>query len=383
MADPTTEDTLELDPMDELKRRLAQIELMKQDSYMDPTLAAVSSLPPTPQGSKDMQQMLREKLVKSMAGQDQSLDMQRSLLAAKANAPVQADLSPTLNMIANYTGNKNFASNYKGPENQDVTSALGAYTKEQNTLTDQQQKILKDELSAKTQAGALSQAAKLAHEDRLERQDFRNHQITLANIQKNPLIAKRIQQYQNLDNQMNLIKDADYLTPQMIHDTQQLLLTNMGIGGQSTGAERYDRFIHNAGWKIEDVLQQLTGNPADINKNSKLVKLIRELGGLEQKNARDTIMKNLTILSPGYNNTTYKRRPDMDADRQEVIKAIADSVATPNEFAVNPRPYAPALRGLGENQKAVANTNLSPAQPPMSQDAFIEAYLAKKKGTSK
>jgi hypothetical protein len=372
MADLNT-DMEDVDTEEAIKQqKLAELRMMQMGNPMMPTMSAVSALPPTPQGGKDMQQMLREKLMQSMAGQDNSLDLQRKLLAAQAAAPAQMDLSPTLNLIASYTGDKNYGSSYKAQNKQaDLTSAMGAYTKEQNTLTDQQQKILKDELNARTNASLAQAQRLLLGQDRLKENVYGK---VVSGISKDTVLNDTLRNNNSLNRTFDsMFAPGQKISMSTLNDVQQTVIGSLNsLKGSGGVAERKDRTIETLANDYQTLIQKFGDLDAVPSDDPTLVHFI-SVAKEGQKKILSQANQRLESLASGHENITelptYK-------PMLENFKSKYKEQLVPSDFL--------SKQNMGQANLTRSDSGTAVASPqPMPQDAFIEAYLAKKKGTSK
>jgi hypothetical protein len=155
-----------------------------------------------------------------------------------------------------------------------------------------------------------------------ERQDFAAHQRVLAKLKGDPQMIKRLGQYQNLSNALNNVVAADNLTPQQIDEFQQSVRANIGAGGGGVG-EREHTYLNSLGLNAERFKQFVTGDPAQIAQDDKLVTHIKQLARLEQQNITNQMDKRINVLTAG-NKSIYDRRPDYKSDLQDVISAAKD-----------------------------------------------------------
>ena len=190
-------------------------------------------------------------------------------------------------------------------------------------------------------------------DDKADTKDRREHERVLTRISSNPNAKARLTQYQNLDNALKVITDAESLTPQQIHEFQQAVRSNLGIKGTSGVGEREETYFKTLGLNAASFQQFLTGDPANIAKDSKLLKHFIDLARVEQKNIAKQFDKSLGAASAGHA-SMYARRADLKADLQDALSAQRESLGLV--------PGGMVGQGLVGEPKAGAGTT-SPAHP--------------------
>lgn len=158
-----------------------------------------------------------------------------------------------------------------------------------------------------------------------ERMDQMAHQKTIQSIRRDPQLTKRIANYQNLENAMSNITNADNLTPQQIAEVQQTIRGSLGIGAGGVG-EREHSYINSLGLNFENMKQFISGDPATISKDSKLIEHFKDLARIEQGNIGRQMEKRLSAVSAG-NRSMYERRPDLKADLLDAVNSFKDQYA--------------------------------------------------------
>lgn len=170
------------------------------------------------------------------------------------------------------------------------------------------------------EAQARSRELRLEQGD--DTKDRREHERVVTRIASNPVVKQRLQQSQNLENALSIITQSDHLTPQQIHEFQQAIRGNLGIKGSSGVGEREETYFKSMGLNAANWSQFLTGEPANIAKDSAMVQHLRQLAQIEQGNIKNQVDKALTAASGGHA-SMYKRRPDLKADLAEAISGYA------------------------------------------------------------
>jgi len=167
-------------------------------------------------------------------------------------------------------------------------------------------------------------------QERLNNQtDFRDrgeHEKVLGRLASNKGMKDRINQYQNLSNSLALVENAENLTPQQVDEFQQSVRSNLGIKGTGGVEERAKTFIDTLGLSAARWSQFLTGDPADIAKDSKLVKHIIDLAKVEQQNIKGQFGKMVDTAAKGHS-SMYKRRPDLRSDLEEAMQAYTEAIS--------------------------------------------------------
>ncbi len=176
--------------------------------------------------------------------------------------------------------------------------------------------------------------------DRNDTKDRREHERVLTRVNSNPNVKARLTQYQNLDNALKTITDADSLTPQQIMEFQQAVRSNLGIKGTSGVGEREETYFKTAGLNAANWKQFLTGEPAAIAKDSKLLNHFKNLANIEQQNISKQFDKSLGAASAGHA-SMYSRRADLKADLMDALSAQKEQVG--GQGLVSPGMISPGL----------------------------------------
>ena len=180
--------------------------------------------------------------------------------------------------------------------------------------------------------------------------DRREHQNVINKINSNPNIKTRLQQYQNLDNTLSNIANADHVTPEMFDEAQQAVRANLGIKGSSGVGERENTQMKALGLNADRLKEFLTMSPADVGKDNKLMAHIVNLAQMEKKNISGQFDKSLEASSSGHK-SMYARRPDLKDDLRDAIGAQSAQLDSA------PQQQAPASQGMVNQsplQKATA-----------------------------
>ena len=160
-------------------------------------------------------------------------------------------------------------------------------------------------------------------DDQLEQRNAdRIHRTVIEKIKSDPTLAKPLQQYRNLDNALSQVINAKTLTPQQVDEFQQAIRANLGIKSGSGIGERERTQFNTLGLNAERFKQFITGNPADIAKDSVLVQHLKDLAAVEQNNIKQQAHNRLNVLTSGYG-SIYKRHPEYQTDLEDAAKAAA------------------------------------------------------------
>ncbi len=209
--------------------------------------------------------------------------------------------------------------------------------------------------------------------------DRREHERVLTRINANPNIKTRLQQYQNLDNTLSNIANADHVTPEMFDEAQQAVRANLGIKGSSGVGERENTQMKSMGLNAERISEFLSFSPADIGKDNKFLGHIKNLAELEKKNISGQFAKSLEAASAGHK-SMYTRRPDLMDDLKDAISAQSGQLDSAPQQSAPPQGLVQPQRGflgkvggmLGFGQPAQAS---APAAAPHPQDAAAMQWI--------
>lgn len=227
------------------------------------------------------------------------------------------------------------------------------------------------------QAGSRDKS--IEHRDKQfeERLDARAHQQTVALLKRDKPLQDRLRQYQNLDNALSIITKADHVTPEQIHEFQQAVRSNLGIKSGSSMAERHATYLDSIGLRGSRWLEFLSGNPANLSKDSNLMNHLKNLASVEQENLQQQVQGRLDAVTEGYG-SMYARRPDLKNDLMTL------SGATKAQFKSNAKPAEKP--GDKKSAPAAAKSAAAPAgkvkvMSPEGLPGFIpaerlEAYLS-------
>ncbi len=206
--------------------------------------------------------------------------------------------------------------------------------------------------------------------------DRREHERVLTRINSNPNVKTRLQQYQNLDNTLSNIANADHITPEMFDEAQQAIRANLGIKGATGVGERELTQMRSVGLNVDRMKQFLTGMPSDVGQQNQFLAHIKNLANLEKQNISSQFDKSLAAASGGHA-SMYKRRSDLKEDLKDAISAQKDQLesapqqSAPPQGLVQPQQgflgKAAGMLGFGQPAQAAAP---APAAHPQDSAAM-------------
>lgn len=161
-----------------------------------------------------------------------------------------------------------------------------------------------------------------------QRQAFQAHQRNIQALKKDPVLTKRLNQYQNLDNALSIITHADVVTPQQFAEFQQAVRSNMGISGTGGVGEREETYFKSAGLNAAAWKQFLTGDPVALSKDSHAMEHFRNLAKVEQNNIKKQYTSRIKAVTGG-NASVYREHPELQEDLDDLISSFGDQVEQP------------------------------------------------------
>lgn len=243
------------------------------------------------------------------------------------NAPQQLNLQPVLSWLDSNYGTKT-ASGYKAPmsEQEKLEKIASLY----KNLQDEKNKAVTNALSGAGNKlygqALLKSTANDAAQDRLQqRQDFMAYKSVVDSIKKDPIQKQQLTQLRNLDNAATVFSKAKKIGPQQIQEFQYAIRANLGIKGTSGVGEREKQIIDTLGLRAEDWAQFLTGEPADIARNTELVKHLQDLAQNEVDNIKGQMTDRLDVLSEGYADV-FDRRPNYKKNLDRLLGVTKKSL---------------------------------------------------------
>lgn len=172
--------------------------------------------------------------------------------------------------------------------------------------------------------------------------DESNKQKVLNRLNNNIGLRNEMSSQMGLRSAFAVLENADEITPQILHDFQQILATNMGVRGQSGVAERGERYFNTAGLDWAKWKQYVLGNPEDLGKDNAIIEHLRKMGTVEKDLLGKRIDKHLNALAAG-NKSMFQRRPDLKEDVMESIAAQKEYATGVDAAADVPRRTMPGL----------------------------------------
>lgn len=157
-------------------------------------------------------------------------------------------------------------------------------------------------------------------DQRQELQDNMIHSRVVQRLQSNPYLQQKLTQYSNLQSAMSNFLNAEHPTAQSFDELQQAVRGNLGIKGASAVGEREHTTMNSLGLDASRMMQFITGNPQDIEKNAGFAKHMQDLVKLEKQNIDKQVSGHLNTLTAGHG-SMYKRRPDLMGDLTEAKNA--------------------------------------------------------------
>jgi hypothetical protein len=280
----------------------------------------------------------------------------RAMLAQKTGN--QTDFSPLAKLVDSWTGSK-FSQGYKAPSGaEDMQLKVAGL---QDKLQSQREKLADNSLNAgKLDLAALKDMLQMemgAQKNatiggfRQDARDERAHQLNLSRLKQDKKLGQNLNQYQNLGNALVTIEQADRLTPQQIDEFQQAVRANLGIKGTGGVEEREKTYFNSLGLNAARWQQFLTGNPAELARDSKMVEHFKQLASLERQNIEKQTEKRIKAVTAG-NDSVYKRNSDLRGNIMSAIQATKEQflqpapAQAPGGAALSPAAAAPPVKGV-------------------------------------
>lgn len=263
-----------------------------------------------------------------------SVDKNQRLMELLANQPSQESLAPTLSYLQNITGTKFELPKVQSPEEKQkqLLDMLKQVQGSESDLSKNQVSALKALLDSRGSGDALKLALAQGRMDQVDkRMDLTGHHRVVAALKGNKQLMTNVNNYRNLNKALNLTLNKKDLTPQDIHEFQQSIRGALGIKGTSGVTEREETYLKNAGWNVEAVKQFLSGEPAQIAKNSPLVQHLVEIAQGMKENIKTDIDSDIAIAKGGYEDM-YERRPDLAKSVESLTGAIRQASTTRPEL---------------------------------------------------
>lgn len=322
-----------------------------------------------------LKKLLRERIMQSEEEQKQGIDLQKMQLAGRLSQKQPLDLSGGY-AVARMLGASDAGKGYQPPDDMSKgdQESMNALAKQRQALTDDQINQLKDQLRNKIMNSAMDRNRIM--EDRMDRNE---HMKIVSALNTNKPLVERAAQYQNLSNALTLITKPKNLTPQQIHEFQQAVRKNIGISGTSGVGEREATYFNSIGLNGESWTQFLTGDPATISKNSKLMHHLKDLANTEMDNVQAQYGDTLDAVSEG-RASMYMRRPDLKSDLDRKILSMGKRVGIGK--GANDTASATLNKAGGHLPEGGATSNAYAKPAMMSEDEFIKKFLEAKKAAN-
>lgn len=196
-----------------------------------------------------------------------------------------------------------------------------------------------------------------------EQLDKRNensvHKTVIERLKTDKDLAQRLTQYKNLDNALSIITQAKTITPQQVHEFQQAIRGNLGIKGGSGVGERESTYIDSLGLRAAAFKQFLSGEPAQLAKDSHLMDHLKDLAKVEQGNIQQQKDQRINALTAGYEHIygdgiTKGSRADLRKSLDNAIKAVGA------QFVSN---IPSQVESATHDQRAVEWAKANPSDP--------------------
>lgn len=320
-----------------------------------------------------------------MKDMQKGIDEQESMIAMAQNRPAANDywVRPLLSLADAQTGS-NMAKDFRpGPTQPEIDAqVMGLRSKLQDDKRDMSKALLdgitKLKAGSKTNSEGLQSSQIMAlmsgmnnsFADRQGLADDKNanimHRQVVAAIKNNKPLATQVSQYQNLGAALNVLANADTVTPQQLHEAQQAIRSNIGIKGTGGVDERKETYYTSLGLNAANWMQFLTSEPQDIKKDRKLLEHVKQLAGLEMANIDDLKNSKLEMIGGGadfvYDDPKYA---DLKKSRDNLIKSYGAQFKIPDAKTVK------------EKGDKIAGVNHSePKAPPDFSTMSIEELKA-------
>lgn len=162
--------------------------------------------------------------------------------------------------------------------------------------------------------------------------DVSLHDKVTKRLGADKILGQRVTQYQNLSNAMVAISAPEVTPAEQVHEFQQAIRKNIGIGGSSGVGEREDTYIKTIGMTLGRAKQYLSGSPEDVVKNHpELIKHLKELAEVEMGNISSQKDKRIKAITSGYDKALYNRRTDLREDLNTAAEMSGQQFSTQPE----------------------------------------------------
>ncbi len=283
--------------------------------------------------------------------QRQGVDRLQQLLAMSNEANrgrANLDLSPVAALADSWNAHSanptNLAASTTKPE--DMNGKFMAYADEiQKRRADIQKSIMENRKSLKagtdtTAQSAVNQAQQtiinkmLAAQNnptydrqqaQTDRMDQMTHNRVINSLKNDKTLRDRLVQYQNLSNSVAAVNSADHLSTQQFDELQQAVRANLGIKGSSGVGERERTQLNSLDLALTRLKQFGGGKIEDVPADNPLLQHVLNLAKVEQTNVHGQMQSRLNAVASGAG-SMYARRPDLEGDRQDTMRALMDQV---------------------------------------------------------
>lgn len=162
--------------------------------------------------------------------------------------------------------------------------------------------------------------AQLARESLQQKKlDDLSHQRNIRLVKTDSVMKEDMERSSRLNSALQRIETTGKVMPQDLMDLEALYISNAGIKGNSTGAERAERFAKNLGINAAELEQMyLSDGPVDIGHNNPLLNHFQGLVKKEVNFFKDRFGKRLDATAAG-NHKMYERNPEL-AEELEQLK---------------------------------------------------------------
>ena len=192
--------------------------------------------------------------------------------------------------------------------------------------------------------------------------DKRNENTVHNNIVKglkiDTALKADLEKYRGLDSALSIITNTDKVTPQQVHEFQQAVRKSLGIGGGSGVGEREATYIDTLGLRADAFRQFLTGTPADIAKDSEVIKHLKNLADEQKDLLRARKDKRINALISGYEHIYGEDAAGSGGSRPDLRHSLNNAIDAISDQFVSSAPSAPAPSAEDFNPAAAARAEI-------------------------
>lgn len=251
------------------------------------------------------------------SGQEETVGGQRAALLANLQNTPQLNLQPLNSLTDAWTGSQ-FAKNYTQPNTPQEQALLTS--KLQEALGQGQSGLNKEKESLLLKGLQELFTPKPTGVGSTYRTDQNVYKNILNKLDNDKMLQQRIGQSNNLINEMSNFMDGKYKTPQQFAAWQQGLRNNLGLGKNSTGAERGEDYYKGLGLNKTSVLQFLSTMPKNVDANY-YIDHLKDLTTNELKNITAQSHQRISSLVAGQEHF-FANHPELAQDLYNKIKAV-------------------------------------------------------------